>query len=124
MASAKSIKWLKQVDKEDFAAARSYLELLYPPEQCRSLVRGLRSARIRRFPAKDILRASELTVLDAKEPNVARQFKKLRKGEGFSPLLLVRERGGRARVIVADGFHRLCVAMHVDESGEVPCKLA
>ncbi len=122
--SSKAIHWLEHIDDGDFDAAKTYLELLYPPAQSRSLVRALRSARMQSFAAKDILRSSELKLLGRKDPDVAKQLKKLRAGDGLSPLLLVRERGGRARLIVADGFHRLCAAMHVDEEGKIPCKIA
>jgi hypothetical protein len=41
----------------------------------------------------------------------------------LSPLLLVHE-SGHARLVVADGFHRLCAVIHVDENAEVACKIA
>ena len=59
----------------------------------------------------------------AKDANVARQLKKIDKGTRLSPLLLVRE-SGHARLLVADGFHRLCAIMHVDHNAEVACKIA
>lgn len=120
----KPIKWRKDVDPQDFEAGRQYLELLYLAGTAKTLVRALKSAPLEKFAAKDILRASELTLLDRKDPDVAKQFQKIRAGEALSPPLLVRERSGRARLIVADGFHRLCAAVHIDENAPVPCKIA
>ena len=93
------------------------------PRRARELVRALKRTPIRPFAAKDILRASELGLLDAKDPDVAKQMKRIAKGQALSPLLLVRE-SGHARLIVADGFHRLCAAMHSDQDASVPCKIA
>jgi len=49
----------------------------------------------------------------AKDANVARQLKKIDKGTPLSPLPLMRE-SGNARLVVADGFHRLCAVMQID----------
>jgi len=116
-------KWLETVDDKDLDAGRRYLELLFAPTSARALVRALKSAAVHSFAAKDVLRASELQLLPAKDPDVARQLKKIHKGAPLSPLLLVRETG-HARLVVADGFHRLCAVMHVDENAEVACKIA
>lgn len=117
------ITWLKEVDQHDFAAGESYLRLLYPAKRAQSLVSALRRVKLTSFAAKDILRASELTVLPRKDAEVAKQLKKLAKGEKLSPLLLVRETG-HARLIVADGFHRLCAVMHLHPDERIPCKIA
>jgi hypothetical protein len=40
----------------------------------------------------------------------------------LSPLLLVRdEKNGR--VVIADGYHRLCAVYEIDEDAWVPCKI-
>lgn len=123
MASKIEIKWLKEVAEHDFEAGQTYLSLLYPDAVARKLVRALKNAPIREFAAKDILRASELALERAEDPGVAKQIKKIRKGEKLSPLLLVRE-SGHARLIVADGFHRLCAVHHLDQETPVPCRIA
>lgn len=117
------VKWLKEVDKHDFAAGESYLRLVYPAKRAQSLVSALRRVELTTFAARDILRASELTVLPPKDAEVAKQLKKLAKGEKLSPLPLVRE-AGHARLVVADGFHRLCAVMHVNADERIPCKIA
>lgn len=117
------LKWSETVDDKDFDAGRRYLELLFAPTSARALVRALKSAPVNSFAAKDVLRASELPLLSAKDGDVARQLKKIDKGAPLSPLLLVRE-SGHARLVVADGFHRLCAAVHIDQDAEVACKIA
>ncbi len=117
------VAWSKTVEAEDFDAGQRYLELLFPPAKASALVRRLKETSVRAFPAKDVLRASELDLLSPKDPDVAKQLKKIAKGKALSPLLLVRE-SGHARLIVADGFHRLCAAVNVDESLDVACKIA
>jgi hypothetical protein len=79
----------------------------------RALVRALKAAPVHSFVAKDVLRASKVQLLSAKDADVARQLKKIDKGTPLSPLPLVRE-SGHARLVVADGFHGLCAVMHID----------
>ena len=117
------VKWSETVETKDFDAGRRYLELLFPPATAQALVASLKSARVQSFAAKDVLRASELELLPAKDADVARQLKKIGKGAPLSPLLLVRE-SGHARLVVADGFHRLCAVIHVDQDVKVACKIA
>jgi hypothetical protein len=123
MVDKQTVKWLKEVESHDFAAGENYLRLLFPVGVAEKLAARLKRVDITRFAAKDILRASELELRSRKDPDVARQLKKLQKGEKLSPLLLVRE-SGRARLIVADGFHRLCAVHHMDPDEQVPCKIA
>lgn len=117
------IKWSTQVEAHDFAAGQSYLQLLYPAEVARGFVASLKRVKATNFSAKDIVRASELELLSRKNADVAKQLKRIAKGEQLSPLLLVRE-SGHARLIIADGFHRLCAVHHLDPKEDVPCKIA
>ncbi len=117
------IKWLDDVDDHDFEAGQTYLVLLYPPGRARSLKQALKRTRVVRFAAKDLLRASELKLASPKDPDVAKQHKKIAKGQALSPLLLIRE-SGHARLIVADGYHRLCAVHQLDPDELVPCKIA
>ena len=48
--------------------------------------------------------------------------KKLLAGQKLSPLLLVRDTKN-ARVIIADGYHRMCAVYSCDEDTVVPCKI-
>jgi hypothetical protein len=40
----------------------------------------------------------------------------------LSPILLVRD-GRRGRLIIADGYHRLCAVYAFDEDAVIPCKI-
>ena len=74
------------------------------------------------FKAKDIFRASGLSLLGVSNLHVERDRKKIREGTKLSPMLLVRDRRNR-KVIVADGYHRLCAVYGFDEDAMVPCKI-
>jgi hypothetical protein len=121
-AKALAIKWLADIEDHDYPAAASYLSLIYPEAKVAKIVARLRKARMSEFKAKDILRASQLSSLGMHNAHVIRDQKKIMKGKALSPLLLVRapEIG---RVIVADGYHRLCAVHELAEDAEVPCKI-
>jgi hypothetical protein len=118
----KGIIWLSSVEKHDYAAAESYLSLLYPDPQARALMDKLRSARVRPFKAKDIFRASRLPLLGVGNSHVDKDRAKIRRGEGLSPLLLVRDRAN-AKMEIADGYHRLCAIYLFDEDATIECKI-
>jgi len=115
-------KWLPKVEEHDFAAAASYLALIHPRAQCKTLVAALRAAELVQFRAKDIFRASGLSLLGISNSHVEKDRAQIEKGGALSPLLLVRdEKNGK--VIVADGYHRLCAVYQVDEDAWIPCKI-
>lgn len=120
--SKTKIKWRAEVSADDTKAAESYLALLFSPKRAETLKAKLRATEITSFPAKDVLRASGLKVLDGDDPDVASQIKKIKAGRELSAILLVRHED-QARLIVADGFHRLCAVMVLDEKALVRCKL-
>jgi hypothetical protein len=47
---------------------------------------------------------------------------KIKSGQGLSPLLLVRD-SDNGKVIIADGYHRLCAVYAFDEDAVIPCKI-
>lgn len=116
------IRWLPEVDKHDYAAAESYLSLLYTDKAAGALVGQLRGARVRPFKAKDIFRASRLPLLGAGNSHVEKDSTKIRKGGGLSPILLVRDRPN-GKVEIADGYHRLCAVYLFDEDTPIQCKI-
>lgn len=116
------ISWLGQPEPHNYPAAQSYLALVYPDSKARDLARRLRRARVTRFKAKDIFRASQLSLLGVSNEHVEKDRSKIRKGRGLSPLLLVRDEA-RGRVVIADGYHRLCAVYSFDEDAEIPCKI-
>ena len=118
----KAPKWLDTPEDHDYPAAASYLSLLMAPKKAAKTVAGLRKAKISYFKAKDIFRASGLSLLGVSNSHVDKDRKKIQKGKSLSPLLLVRapELG---KVVVADGYHRLCAVYGIDEDALIPCQI-
>ena len=122
MAKRDTIKWLSQPQDHDYPAAESYLRLLFADRAAAASVRRLRRAPIARFKAKDIFRASGLSLLGVSNSHVMKDQAGIRSGHALSPLLLVRT-GNHCKVIIADGYHRLCAVYSFDEDAIVPCKI-
>jgi hypothetical protein len=116
------IQWLEEPEDHDYPAAQSYLSLHYEEKVAASLVAKLRHAPISQFKAKDIFRASSLSLLGVSNSHVEKDRKKIHDGRKLSPLLLVRETE-RGRVVIADGYHRLCAVYSLDEDATIPCKI-
>lgn len=116
------IRWLKDVEDHDYPAAESYLLLIYDPAEVKKFLSALRSAQIVRFKAKDIFRASQLSLLGISNSRVEKDRKKIKNGVALSPLLLVRDQKN-GKVVIADGYHRLCAIYGFDEDAWIPCKI-
>jgi disulfide oxidoreductase YuzD len=117
------IKWLDVPEEHDYPAAESYLKLHFDDKTVMSLLETLKRNPITGFKAKDIFRASGLSLLGVSNSHVEKDLRKIRDGNKLSPLLLVRDRD-HAKVIIADGYHRLCAVYSVDEDAMIPCKIA
>jgi hypothetical protein len=122
MANRSKIKWLDDSEDHDYPAAGTYLSLLYDPATTAKYVKKLRKARISQFKAKDIFRASGLSLLGISNSHVEHDRKKILAGKSLSPLLLVRAANG-PKVIIADGYHRMCAVYSFDEDAVIPCKI-
>lgn len=120
--SGTSLLWLAEPEAHDYPAAASYLALLYPPKIVRRLKLRLRAAPVSHFKGKDIFRASGLSLLGVSNSHVEKDLKKISSGVALSPLLLVRDLQ-HGRVIIADGYHRLCSIYSIDEDALIPCKI-
>ena len=70
MANDQVIQWLDQPEDKDYPAAASYLTLLWPESRAQDLVRQLQAAALTRFKAKDIFRASGLSLLGVSNSHV------------------------------------------------------
>jgi len=116
------IKWLDETEEHDYPAALSYLRLLYEDNLANALVEKLRQAPISQFKAKDIFRASRLSLLGTSNSHVEKDQKKIESGKELSPLLLVRD-STQSKLIIADGYHRLCAVYSYDEDAIIPCKI-
>lgn len=117
------IHWLDLPEDHDYPAAASYLTLLMPPEAVQAAVLALRAAPMASFKAKDIFRASGLSLLGVSNSHVDKDRRKVQAGKFLSPLLLLRD-PAHGRVVVADGYHRLCAVYSLDEDALIPCKIA
>ena len=117
------IKWLNEPEEHDYPAAESYLSLVCDEETAAKIVQKLRRAPTMHFKAKDIFRASGLSLLGVSNSHVEKDRKKISTGKELSPLLLVRSRE-QAKVIIADGYHRLCSVYSFNEDAVIPCKIA
>lgn len=112
--------WLEEPEEHDFPAALDYLELLFEPEAAEGLVTQLKQAKTIQKKAKDLFRASRLPLLPRDNIHVKENLKKVKNKKKLSPILLVR---GKERLIIADGYHRLCCSYYLTEDLEVPCRL-
>ena len=117
-----TITWLSQPEKHDYPAAQSFLSLLYRKPQVRTSVRKLRQAPVSEYKAKDIFRASGLSLLGLSNSHVERDRQKITSGQALSPLLLIRD-PVHGKVLIADGYHRLCAVYSYDEDAIIPCKI-
>jgi hypothetical protein len=123
MAKRREIKWRKKPEAHDYPAAESYLLLLYEKPFIASYVRRLRRAPIVQFKAKDLFRASGLSLLGVSNSHVEKDRVKIRSGQELSPLLLART-ADHNKVVIADGYHRLCAVYSFDEDALIPCQIA
>ena len=99
-----------------------YLSLVYDKPAAAKYVEQLRKTPMAKFEAKDIFRASGLSLLGISNSHVEHDRKKVLSGESLSPLLLVRDTSNQ-RVIIADGYHRMCAVYSFDEDAVIPCKI-
>ena len=122
MSNQTKIQWLPEPEEKDYPAAESYLNLLCDGKEAGDLVNKLKKAEVVKFKAKDIFRASGLSLLGVSNTHVEKDRKKISDGKPLSPILLVR--GGRlAEVVIADGYHRLCAVYSFSEDEWIPCKI-
>ena len=123
MAKKTKIRWLSEPQAHDYPAAESYLSLTLGRQAAKHAVAELKGAAISEFAAKDIFRASALSMLGVSNGHVEKDRARIILNEKLSPLLLFRdERCGR--LVIADGYHRLCAVYTFDENAMIPCKIA
>lgn len=112
--------FLADPEKHDYVAAVDYLELLYPRSKAVKKAEALKKSKTIIKKAKDIFRASGLPLLPEDNEHVRRNLEKFKDKKKLSPLLLVR---GNEKLIIADGYHRMCASYYLTEDLDVPCRL-
>jgi hypothetical protein len=117
-----NIQWLPKPEKHDYPAALAYLSLLYKEAVVAKIMFKLKKAPMASYKAKDIFRASSLSLLGVSNSHVFQDREKIANGVKLSPLLLVRDTGN-GKLIIADGYHRLCAVYSFDEDAVIPCKI-
>ena len=116
------ITWFKEPQPHDYPAAKSYLRLIYQEEKAAKLVKKLEQAPMTEFKARDIFRASGLPLLGLSNSHLKADRERIRQGKKLSPLLLVRDKA-HGKVVIADGYHRMCAVYSFDEDAMIQCKI-
>jgi hypothetical protein len=114
MKKAKNV-FLSDPELHDYDAAVDYLELIYSREVAEEKVDLLKKA------PTTIFRASGLPLLPKENLHVRRNLEKFKRKRKLSPILLLR---GTEKLIIADGYHRMCASYYLTEDLDVACRLA
>jgi hypothetical protein len=123
VADPRKVRWLPDAEEKDYAAAASYLSLLLAPKELEGVIERLRAAPYGNWRAKDILRATGLVLLGARQSEeVAEKLAKIAAKEALSPILMVVVHAERPTQI-ADGYHRVCAAYLTHEDAMVPGRI-
>ena len=110
------LKWKKDVDHHDYAAASSYLSIRFGESRAREVSEKLQKLPVIQRRANDILRATRRDPLPLSDSGVLRDLQKVLAGEKLSPVLV-------AEGDIADGYHRVSLAYALDPYADVPLKL-
>lgn len=116
------VLWKDVPEEHNYPAAKSYLALIFNDEQVEVIVQDLKKSITTEFKAKDIFRASKLSLLGISNLHIEKNLKKINNFDALSPILLVRDTTNHT-VIIADGYHRMCAVYHFDEDAQIPCKI-
>ena len=122
MSKNTKIIWFTKPGKNDYQSSLSYLSLIFDIKSAKKLVKSLKKVSMTSFKAKDIFRSSGLSLLGISNGHVEKSTKKIQTGIRLPPLLLVRDDRQR-RLIIAEGYHRLCSVYLIDEDANIPCKI-
>ncbi|MFY9693105.1 MAG: hypothetical protein WBF24_13740 [Xanthobacteraceae bacterium] len=113
---------LVKPQKHDYPAAASYLSVMMDLTAAKRAADKLKKTEMTEFAAKDIFRASGLSLLGISDSHVEKDCTQITRDEKLSPLLLHRDKAN-GRLIIADAYHRLCAVYKFDEDAMIPCKI-
>ena len=117
--------WGNEPEEHDYSAAQSYLSLLADPKEIVRIVKALRIAPIEMIKARDVIRASGLSLLERSNFHVKKDLKKIAAKRTLSPLLLVRGDGANhLSLTIADGYHRACAVYWNNEDDFIHARIA
>jgi hypothetical protein len=116
------VHWLEKPAKHDYPAALAYLNLILKPRAAQKAVNKLKRTKMTTFAAKDIFRASEVPLLGSGDSHVEKYRSQILRSQPISPVLLCRN-PRLGKLIIADGYHRLCAVYTFDEAADIPCKI-
>ena len=121
---SRRLTWLAEPAEHDYPSARSFLNLVAGSARVEVVTALLSQAPTVHQAAKDILRAAGLPLLPVDDPEVTKDLKRVADSVALSPVLLVRGDIDEGRkLVIADGYHRVCTSYHLDEDSEVPCRI-
>jgi hypothetical protein len=115
-AAVSYLRWKKDVEEHDYAAASSYLSIRFGESRADKIAKELRKLPVITRRANDILRAVGRDPLPLSDPGVLKDLQKVLGGEKLSPVLI-------ARGDIADGYHRVSLAYALAPYALVPLKL-
>ncbi len=122
MGKNTKVKWFNEPQKHDYPAAEKYLSLTFELSAAKKIAGQLEQAEMSEYAAKDIFRASGLTLLGISNSHVEKDRSQIILNEKLSPLLLYRDKIA-SKLVIADGYHRLCAVYTFDEDAMIPCKI-
>lgn len=79
------IKWLDEPEEHNYPAALSYLCLLYDEQMAAAYVEKLKHMQVSQFKAKDIFRASGLSLLGISNTHTEKIDRKYNPGISYHP---------------------------------------
>lgn len=123
MEKQTKIRWRHTPQRHDYVAAASYLSLTLGEKVAKGVSRELERAEMSEFAAKDIFRASGLSLLGVSNSHVEKDRARIIGHKRLSPILLFRDKTA-GKLAIADGYHRLCAVYTFDEDAMIPCKIA
>jgi hypothetical protein len=110
------LRWKKDVDEHDYAAASSYLSIRFGERRAGEVSENLQQLPVIKRRANDILRATRRDPLPLTDPGVLKELQKMLTGQKLSPVLV-------AEGDIADGHHRVSLAYALEPYADVPLKL-